>query len=288
MLQRPFSALAGVVNMADGRANAYILGRIRAMNKHSEGEIADIATNMHSLRAKFLATQQSWHIKPIFLGFHGFASDFERSVFLRCVKFCIKPRVIHSAFMPNGGFEGVLVVHPSTEGAGMHDLEALFELFKMSAGLTDLGSYMSAPMIACIERVETGIRYYGNWRCLRSSCVRNAYLHAKQKRDIEVQYERVRYETGLPFSTTNMLAIHYQLNNTQIELMQSSDLLARLRRLLDTLPPTFNVYGSDAIHEPSPLHAQYVHNMQQLIDDLLHTLHPAAPPGIHTVYVDLS
>ena len=42
---------------------------------------------------------------------------------------------------------------------------------------------------------------------MRSTCVRNAYLHAKQKRDIEAQYERVRYDTGMSFSTTNMLAI---------------------------------------------------------------------------------
>jgi len=101
----------------------------------------------------------------------------------------------------------VLVIHPISEAASVQDLENFVELFKMSAGLTDLGTYMLPTMIACIERVESGDRAYCNWRCMRSTCVRNAYLHAKQKRDIEAQYERVRYDTGMSFSTTNMLAI---------------------------------------------------------------------------------
>jgi hypothetical protein len=276
---------------ADAKSDKYILGRVRAMLKHSDAEIEAIAASMHDLRRKFSISFQtsleSWHVKPFFVGFHGFATDFERSVFLRCIKFCIKPRVIFSSFMPNGSFEGVLVVHPISATAGVGDLEQLFELFKMSAGLTDLGTYMSPTMIACIERVEAGKLSYGNWRCMRSTCVRNAYLHAKHKRDMDLEYERVRYETGLPFSTSNMLAIHHRLNNTQIELMQASQLLSRLRTLISGLPPTFNVYGSEAIQEPSALHEQYVRNMQGLIDTLLLSFHGPAP-GLRAVLIDLT
>lgn len=276
----------------EGKSNTYILGRVRAMLKHSEAEIEAIAACMQDLRRKFSvnykAAAQSWHIKPLFVGFHGFASDFQRSVFLRCLKFCINPRVIYSTFMSNGSFEGVLVIHPICEAASVQDLDNFVELFKMSAGLTDLGTYMSPTMIACIERVESGNLAYGNWRCMRSTCVRNAYLHAKHKRDIEAQYERVRLETGLPFSTSNMLAIHYQLNNTQIELMQASDLLSRIRNLIATIPPTFNVYGTEAIQEPSALHNQYIRNMQGLIDNVLHSLHGAPPPGLRAVLIDLT
>jgi len=291
MFRLAASADSGATH-TNAKSNTYILGRIRAMLKHSEAEVEAIAACMQALRRKFTISFQnspeSWHIKPFFVGFHGFASDFERSVFLRCIKFCIKPRVVHSSFMANGSFEGVLVIHPNSPTASINDLEQLFELFKMSAGLTNLGTYMSPTMIACIERVEAGTRVYGNWRCMRSTCVRNAYLHAKHKRDMDVEYERVRYETGLPFSTSNMLSIHYRLNNTQIELMQASDLLVRLRHLLSTLLPTFNVYGSESIQEPSALHTQYVSNMQGLIDSLLHTFHGPAPPGLRAVLINLT
>jgi len=46
------------------------------------------------------------------------------------------------------------------------------------------------------------------------------------------------------------------------ELNQAGELLLRLRTLLSSLPPTFNVYGSECIQEPSPMHNQYVRNMQ--------------------------
>jgi len=136
----------------EGKSNTYILGRVRAMLKHSEAEIEAIAACMHDLRRKFAvnyqAAAQSWHIKPLFVGFHGFASNFQRSVFLRCIKFCIISRVIYSTFMSNGSFEGVLVIHPISEAAGVQDLDNFVELFKMSAGLTDLGTYTQRHTVA--------------------------------------------------------------------------------------------------------------------------------------------
>ena len=282
------------LRMAEGKAQAYIIGRVRAMGRHADAEIAAIAACMHALRSRFQSSQQEWSTKPLFVGFHGFATDFERSVFLRCIKYCTKPRIVHSAFMPNGAFEGLLIIHPTTEAAQIEDIENLMQLFKMSAGVTDLGAYMSPPMVACIERVESGSRLYGNWRNMRAAPVRTAYLRAKATRDTELSQEHVRQVTGLPFSTGNMLAIHYQLNNTQIELGQAGELLLRLRNLLSSLPPTFNVYGSERIQEPSPMHDQYVRNMQQLIDTLISSWHPHGPPprnsvsGLRAILIDLT
>jgi len=70
--------------------------------------------------------------------------------------------------------------------------------------------------------------------------------------------------------------------------MQASDLLSRLRTLITTIPPTFNVYSAEAIQEPSALHDQYIQNMQGLIDNLLRSIHGPAPPGLRAVLIDLT
>ena len=161
-------------------------------------------------------------------------------------------------------------------------VEALFELFKMSADVTNLGLYMSAPMVACIERVEAGARPYGNFRSLRAGNVRVAYTQAKQRRDTAVQLDRVRTETGLAFSTANMLSVHYQLTNTQIELGQAFALLYRLRYLLGSMPLALDGPSAAATHvvvgpsvllnDPSgSVQTQYVTNLRALIDTFVNT-----------------
>jgi len=180
----------------------YILGRVRAMCRHSPAEIDSIAEVLLDVRLRFHVCKHDWlqHVPPIFIGFHGFATDFERSVFLRVLKFATKPRVLNSTFLPSSAFEGFAILHPTTTAADVQHLEKLFELFKMSASVTDFGLYMSALMVACIERVEAGARPYRNFRSQRAGNVRTAYAHAKQKRDTAVQLARVQAETGLPFT----------------------------------------------------------------------------------------
>jgi hypothetical protein len=257
----------------------YILGRVRAMCRHSPAEIDAIARELLQVRLCFHIAKQSWlqPVPPIFIGFHGFATDFERSVFLRVLKHATKPRVLHSTFQPSGAFEGFAVLHPTTGAADVAMLEALFELFKMSAGITDLGQYMSAPMVACIERVEAGMRPYGNFRSLRAGNLRVAYLQAKQRRDTAIQLDRVRTETGLSLSASNMLSIHYQLTNTQIELGQAFALLFRLRHLIGTMPLAI---------DSSSVQTQYIVNLRAVIDGFVNTVN--RPPSRAEDVVDLT
>jgi hypothetical protein len=269
----PTAALVDTVGMR------YIMGRVRAMHRHTPAELDAIALELLSVRMCFHMSRQDWllHVPPIFVGFHGFATDFERSVFLRVLKFATKPRVLNSTFQQNGAFEGFAVLHPTTRAADVAMLESLFELFKMSAGVTDLGLYMSAPMVACIERVENGVRPYGNFRSLRAGNVRTAYVHAKMKRDSQVQLERVRAETGLSLSASNMLSIHYQLTNTQIELGQAFAVLFRLRHLISTMPLAI---------DSSSVQTQYIVNLRALIDSFVNTV-DRPPPRAEDV-VDLT
>jgi len=290
----PTAVLADTVGMR------YIMGRVRAMHRHTPAELDAIALELLQVRMCYYMSRQDWltHVPPIFVGFHGFATDFERSVFLRVLKQATKPRVLQSSFQQNGAFEGFAILHPTTRAADVPMIEELFELFKMSAGVTDLGQYMSAPMVACIERVEGGVRPYGNFHSLRAGNVRVAYMQAKQKRDAAVQLERVRTETGLTFTTTNMLQVHYQLVNTQIELGQAFTLLYRLRHLIGSIPLTLDVPTATAthvvpgppvmIHDPcGSVQTQYVANLRTLIDTFINsTSRPPAPAA--PVVVDLT
>jgi len=275
----------------------YILGRVRAMGRHSPEEIDAIAQSLYEVRLRFHLSKHDWlqHVTPIFIGFHGFATDFERSVFLRVLKHATKPRVLHSAFMPGGVFEGFAILHPTTASAEVSQIELLVEKFKMSAGVTDLGQYMSAPMVACIERVENGVRPYGNFRSLRAGNVRTAYTHAVHRRDAAVQLDRVRTETGLSFTTGNMLSVHYQLNNTQIELGQAFALLYRLRALISSMPLALDLPTAEAthitLHPPllipgRSVQGQYTTNLTSLIDSFVNHGNPA--PRVAVEVVDLT
>jgi len=289
----PTAALVNTVGMR------YIMGRVRAMHRHTPDELDAIALELLSVRMCFHLSRQDWlqHVSPIFIGFHGFATDFERSVFLRVLKFATKPRVLHSTFQQSGSFEGFAILHPTTRAADVAMVESLFEPFKMSAGITDLGLYMSAPMVACIERVDNGVRPYGNFRSLRAGSVRAAYVHAKMQRDTAVQLERVRTETGLPFSTANTLSIHYQLINTQIELGQAFALLYRLRNLVGGMPLALDAPTASATHiVPGPalllndpggsVQTQYITNLRSLIDGFINTVD--RPPRPAEDVVDLT
>ena len=286
---------------ADTVGLRYIMGRVRAMCRHTPDELAAIAQKLLDVRLRFHLCKHDWLqiVPPIFIGFHGFATDFERSVFLRVLRHATKPRVFYSTFLPGGAFEGFAIIHPTTSAADVQQLEALFELFKMSAGVTDLGQYMSAPMVACIERVEAGVRPFGNFRSLRAGNVRVAYMHAKQRRDNNVQLERVRTETGLAFSTINMLQVHYQLTNTQIELGQAFALLYRLRLLIGAMPlaldaptsaVTHVIVGPMSLFDPSAsVQMQYIANLRALIDNFVGSVHSGdAAPRLAVEVVDLT
>jgi len=163
----PTAALVDTVGMR------YIMGRVRAMHRHTPAEIHAIALELLSVRMCFHMSRHDWlqHVPPMFVGFHGFATDFERSVFLRVLKFATKPRVLNSTFQQNGAFEGFAILHPTTRAADVAMLESLCELFKMSAGVTDLGLYMSVPWSRASSASKTACAPTAtSARCARATC----------------------------------------------------------------------------------------------------------------------
>jgi len=268
---------------ARGKSERYIRGRISAIKRHTEAEIDSIIAGMRATRRDYVGptlpgSVREFNVTPLYIAFHGFATDFERSVFLRCLKYACNPRVLHCAFMNGNGFEGIIVLHPATHAAVPDDLENVLEKFKMSVGFTDLGSYMSLSMIACIERIDTGSRVYGNWGSARTQGLKSCYTALKRDRDTRRQTDRVRIETGLDFTTGNMMALYHMRNNVLIDVTQQRNLLLHVSGMLNSLAII------DADMETVSSQYQFIRNVQQIIQEGTRVtpseLNPA-PPNVY-------
>lgn len=195
--------------------SSYLKGRIKKMQKHADGEVDDIADCMTKLRAKCNHSLAWGAGVPMYISFYGWGNDFERSVFLRCLKHSLRPRLVHSAFMDNGGFEGIAFNFAMMSFA---EIESLCDKFKLSIGVHDLESYMSTQMVSCIERIQKGSRVYGNWKCKKTSSIRDCFEVHRRRRIVEEARLAVARETGLEFTTGNMLYVHHMRRNLEIDM----------------------------------------------------------------------
>ena len=255
---------AGAVEM--GRWEVYMHGRLMATKRHTTEEAYIIIERVKAIRKVFCEAPRQWDVVSMNLSFYGFGNEFERNIMLRCLKIATCPRVVHSTFMPTSpgvNFEGFILVHPNSAVAAIEDLESFLDLFKMSVGVTDLGSYMQAPMLTCIERVESGVRPYGNWKAMRSSSVRNCFTALKRERDLRIAKENVRRLTGLEFTTTNMTALHHARRNAEIDESQRLHMLRHLAVHLNTLG--IMILDETEISEQ----IQYLRNVQGIVNDAI-------------------
>lgn len=264
---------------AMGQCETYMHGRLMATKRHTTAEATHIIERLQATRKVFCESPRQWNVGAMNLSFYGFGTDFERNIMLRCIKYATCPRLIHSTFMPGspGAFEGFMLVHPSSPVALIEDLETLVDLFKMSVGVTDLGSYMQAPMLTCIERIESGVRPYGNWKALRSSGVRNCFTALQRDRDLRIAKESVSRLTGLEFTTSNMIALHHARRNVEIDQAQRLDVLRQITVHLDSL-------GGMMLDETEvSLQFQYLRNIQGLVNDAIHD-----PSRLHVLGLETS
>jgi len=206
--------------------STYLKGRIKKMKKYEDTEVEEIAECMSALRAKCTPNMAWGGGIPMYISFYGWGNDFERSVFLRCLKHSLRPRLVHSAFMPNGGFEGIAFNFARMSVA---EIEDLCDKFKLSIGVQDLESYMSSQMVSCIDRIQKGSRVYGNWKCKKTSSIRDCFEAHRRARDIAEARNTVVRETGLDFTTGNMLMIHHMRRNVEIEMSNVQSVLRGVR-----------------------------------------------------------
>lgn len=162
-----------------------------------------------------------------YLGFWGFASVSQRNAVLRCMRYALKPRIIHFAQTSESRFEGFVATKLYDKQE--ERLADFCDACGYGLGFHEIDGWLDDMMISCITRVVEGTDYFGNWL---SKGVRHTRF-AFQRRSFEIAERQRRQHvlsvTGMPFSPGNMLATHYRAENTALE---ARDLANELRAMI--------------------------------------------------------
>jgi len=194
--------------------------------------------------------------------------------------------------MTNGGFEGTAFNFARISFA---NIEGLYDKFKLSIGVQDLESYMSTQMVSCIDRIQKGSRVYGNWRCKKTSSIRDCFEVHRRRRDIEEARQTVARETGLDFTTGNMLMTHHMRRNVEIEMTNVQSVLRGVRIHL-THVIAFNAQLQQFTSEMATSNAStHIENSLELqyqsminIEGILTSTLPFSADTVDVVVVDLT
>ena len=147
------------------------------------------------------------------VAFTGFGHRLLRDAFYLIIRHFLKPRLFHSAMTDNFRWEGLMCVRMRRED----DMAMICDHFAASISLVDMDSMMSAPMMACLSRIECGSNFMGNYFTKKCAFFRAQYANAKQERRMEEQREeerQVRTLTGIEFTPRNMISLYQEYNNT--------------------------------------------------------------------------
>lgn len=162
-----------------------------------------------------------------YLGFWGFASASQRNAVLRCLRYSLKPRIIHFAQTGESRFEGFVaaLLHDKQE----ERLAEFCDACGYGLGFHEIEGWLDDTMISCLTRVVEGSDYFGNWL---SKGVRHTRF-AFQRRKFEIAERQRRQHvlnvTGLQFSPGNMLASHYRAENMALD---ARELASELREMI--------------------------------------------------------
>ena len=134
---------------------------------------------------------------------------------------CLKPQLLHCAQVSNNTctFEMIVGLNMEMDDAIVNMLEEGFEMFCMSLNMTTFDRYMEPAMVTGMQRIMNGIMQLGNLFCKKNQVVVRDLEAVLAQRQREEDMRRVRSVTGLNFTPGNMLALHHELVNLQIDNM---------------------------------------------------------------------
>lgn len=145
----------------------------------------------------------------------GFGDAKARNAFLRLLRKAWKARIVHSSFTNTEYFEA-LVVAPVI----FNDETDFLSCFNMSIdGISVLANESVMPMSRlewkCIERINQGSKFYGNWYSQIARTIRSKYEMTKREQEyIDIQ-NRILRTTGLTHTPENMLRLWDHLQRTR-------------------------------------------------------------------------
>lgn len=216
---------------------AFLAQRIPLHSLLSSVEAAKLVDDLHALRqqcCRHKYTSGSISSNYVQVVITGFAKQPLRNLFFRALRYATKAKLIYGAYVNTGTagdnsmFEIFVGMHVLNISPLANDVEYLFNYldnFKMSISCIDVGEKTlmlepqepSSHVVSAIERIDNGVRHYGNWTSKRNRPymlqVRKAIFHRQEI----LRNEHVLQETGLQFTQGNMLSIFYAHRNNSIQ-----------------------------------------------------------------------
>lgn len=178
-----------------------------------------------SLRGRHVKTSRE---PEVWLAFYGFGSNRKKILCFRLLRYALAPYFLFGSTVANNRWEAMMLLdkwRPAVD-----DLQSLCDKFRMSIGITELGSYLGAGMVTCYERINKGTLLFGSLYLPRN---RRHHMNLEACVEQKKEQERTRIaeeEMGVPFSLRNMLAMHRTIRNLEVEhaeMVQSSEDLCR-------------------------------------------------------------
>lgn len=148
------------------------------------------------------------------MAFTGFGHKTIRDAVVCCLRYFFKPRFLHSSIVDQEGYrwEGLMGVWLPTE----IDVDQMCEAFAASMTFIDIEQCFNEPMLACLDRIERGTNFLGNYFTKKTANFRAMYARALQERRDQREREaarQVHLVTGIRFTPENMLSMYTEYQN---------------------------------------------------------------------------
>lgn len=167
---------------------------------------AELLKLIHSVRPS--ATKQ-----PRIFALWGFANVERRDAVMRVLRYVLKPRLIMGSHVGDNRFEAlVMTKYEYDEDV----LNSWLECCNMGIDTHSVDKWMDVSMQACIMRIENGVESFGNWQSQAMKNTRAQYQRLKYEEAERRRQQQVFDQTGLHFTTGNMLALFHERNNAHI------------------------------------------------------------------------
>ena len=145
------------------------------------------------------------------MAFTGFGHKTIRDAVVCCLRYFFKPRFLHSSIVDQEGYrwEGLMGVWLPTE----IDVDQVCEAFAASMTFIDIEQCFNEPMLACLDRIERGNNFLGNYFTKKTANFRAMYARPQERRDQRARSSRqVHLVTGIRL-TGNMLSMYTEYQN---------------------------------------------------------------------------
>jgi hypothetical protein len=141
--------------------------------------------------------------QSVILSLCGFCPFIDRDVFLRMVRYAFQPRLVYASEVANNQWEAILVLNsikysPQLTFDGrdqfVDHVQKFCDIFKLSICVMELLSWTDSATITAIQRIQKGLRLYGNWENAGNNELRLKFEEEEEARQAQEEEEEARQE----------------------------------------------------------------------------------------------